>query len=212
MSEKFISNRQCHFGFIKQSFTKGTIFEKFDDYFVVNGAKYTNLQDFDIAKKANIITPFNDPESKKIQKEVKKAQEKEKKEREKREKERPKMEIIKSDVDEHEPIPIPHVKHDETDDEKKKNINMEVVREDDVEEIRGMKVIRHATVNEITEESQGEVVASIGKSNVDKKEEKKVATKTAADKEKSAKKAKENAEKRKKDALKKREAMKKEKK
>lgn len=209
MSEKFISNRQSHFGFIKQSFAKGTIFEKFDDYFVVNGAKYTNMQDLDIAERAGIVTKYNNPDRAKIEKEVEEQQEKERKEKEKKEKERLKMEVIKSDVDENEPIPIPHVKHDESDEEKKKKVRMEVIHENNTEEIRGMKVIHQATVSEITEETQGEVVANIGKSSVDKEEAPKTSKKTAADKEKSAKRAKENAEKRKKDALKKREEMKK---
>ena len=203
--KKYVLTRQSHFGYTKQSYMAGTIVVvNFDENsYTANGATFNDLRDIHIAIRAGFLDQFSKAQKNKIDKEVKRQEEIHNKLVESKKEKLPKMEIIKSDQDLIDPIPIESKKEETVE----KDNKMEVISENSEDTARGMTVVRSQT-QELEESSQGTVVAVIG-SGSDKVGTKTAktakATKTAKKKTKeSEERAAKTAEKRKSDALKKR--------
>lgn len=234
---KFILNKSSHFGFIRQSFTRGSVFTiNFDEgYFEANGTRYSDLRDVNIAINIGMLQKFNQSEHQKIVKDEQKKIEMENEKKKQNVSKTNKMPVVKSDSDIIDPIPIPSAKKEEN---KQKSETMEVLRDDNTEEVRGMKVVRNISadnkndgVDDIIDIKadksgtnsyeledmtldQGRVVAKIEKKEtnneakvVTKRINNKKVTKTAKNKSASEEKAKKIAESRKEAARIKREKM-----
>lgn len=200
--KKYVLTRQSHFGYTKQSYMGGTIIVvNFDEgTYSANGETFSDLRDVIIAIRAGFLDAFSETKKKKIDKNIKEQEERHNKIVENKKEKLPKMEVIRSDEDLIEPIPI---KSKEEEVEEKKSDKMEIIAENSNDTARGMTVVRSQSQEQLTESSQGTVVAVIGGNGVTKSSSK--TAKTARKKSKDAEeKAKKNAEKRKADALKKR--------
>ena len=208
--KKYVLTRQSHFGYTKQSYMGGTIVTvNFDEgTYTANGATFKDLRDIHIAIRAGFLDAFSESQKKKIDNQIKQQEERYNKLVESKKEKLPKMEIIKSDEDLIEPIPIENKKAKENDN--KEENKMEVITENSEDTARGMTVVRSQT-QELEESSQGTVVAVIGNTSD------KVGARTAKTAKTAKKKSKESeeraaktAEKRKADALKKRKSQNKE--
>ena len=205
--KKYVLTRQAHFGYTKQSYMGGTIITvNYDEgSYSANGATFKDIRDVNIAVRAGFLDAFSKTQKKKIDNKLKKQKEFHDKLVENKKEKLPKMEVIKSDQDEIEPIPIESKKKEEP----VNNESMEIIKENSDDTARGMTVVR-SQPQDIAESSQGTVVATIGDSKVDSSKTAKV-SKTAKKKTKeSEEKALKMAEKRKADALKKRNSKKQE--
>lgn len=203
--KKYVLTRQAHFGYTKQSYVGGTVIEvNFDaNRYTANGATFEDLRDINIALRAGFLDAFSKETKKKVDDEVKKHEEFHNKITESKKEKPQKMEVIKSDEDLIEPIPIESKKNEELKEEKKE---MEIIKENSDDTARGMTVLR-SQPQELEESSQGTVVAVIGNgnegvntSNSGPKEVKANKKRTKESEEKALK----NAEKRKTEALNKR--------
>lgn len=206
--KKYVLTRQAHFGYTKQSYMGGTIITvNYDEgSYSANGATFKDIRDVNIAVRAGFLDAFSKTQKKKIDSKLKKQKEFHDKLVENKKEKLPKMEVIKSDQDEIEPIPIESKKKEEP----VNNESMEIIKENSDDTARGMTVVRSQPQEDIAESSQGTVVATIGDSKVDSSKTAKV-SKTAKKKTKeSEEKALKMAEKRKADALKKRNSKKQE--
>ena len=205
--KKYVLTRQAHFGYTKQSYMGGTIITvNYDEgSYSANGATFKDIRDVNIAVRAGFLDAFSKTQKKKIDNKLKKQKEFHDKLVENKKEKLPKMEVIKSDQDEIDPIPIESKKKEEP----TNNETMEIIKENSDDTARGMTVVR-SQPQDIAESSQGTVVATIGDSNVNSSKTAKV-SKTAKKKTKeSEEKALKMAEKRKADALKKRNSEKQE--
>lgn len=205
--KKYVLTRQAHFGYTKQSYMGGTIITvNYDEgSYSANGATFKDIRDVNIAVRAGFLDAFSKTQKKKIDSKLKKQKEFHDKLVENKKEKLPKMEVIKSDQDEIEPIPIETKKKEEP----VNNESMEIIKENSDDTARGMTVVR-SQPQDVAESSQGTVVATIGNSKVDSSKTAKV-SKTAKKKTKeSEEKALKMAEKRKADALKKRNSKKQE--
>lgn len=208
--KKYVLTRQSHFGYTKQSYMGGTIVTvNFDEgSYSANGATFNDLRDVNIAIRAGFLDQFSERKKKIINENIKEREERINRIIESKKEKPPKMEVIRSDEDLIDPIPIKgkeEVKEEANKEEKSKK--MEVIAENSNDKARGMTVVRAQSQEETSaESSQGTVVAVIGGNGVTK------AAKTAktATKRKSKdaeERAKKTAEKRKADAAKKRQAQ-----
>ena len=199
--KKYVLTRQAHFGYTKQSYVGGTVIEvNFDENkYTANGATFEDLRDINIALRAGFLDAFSKEAKKKVDDEVKKHEEFHNKITESKKEKPQKMEVIKSDEDLIEPIPIENKKNEEAKEEKKE---MEIIKENSDDTARGMTVLR-SQPQELEESSQGTVVAVIGGGNTTKSDSKEVKASKKRTKD-SEEKALKNAEKRKADALNKR--------
>ena len=205
--KKYVLTRQSHFGYTKQSYMGGTIITvNFDEgSYSANGATFNDLRDVSIAIRAGFLDQFSEGKKKKIDKTIKEQEERHNKIVESKKEKPPKMEVVRSDEDLIEPIPI---KSKEEKKEEEKSNKMEIISENSSDTARGMTVVRsQPQTDDIGESSQGTVVAVIGGNGVTKSSSKTAKTAKRKTKE-SEEKAKKTAEKRKADALKKREALK----
>lgn len=205
--KKYVLTRQSHFGYTKQSYMGGTIITvNFDEgSYSANGATFNDLRDVSIAIRAGFLDQFSEGKKKKIDKTIKEQEERHNKIVESKKEKPPKMEVVRSDEDLIEPIPI---KSKEEKKEEEKSDKMEIISENSDDTARGMTVVRsQPQTDDIGESSQGTVVAVIGGNGVTKSSSKTAKTAKRKTKE-SEEKAKKTAEKRKADALKKREALK----
>ena len=205
--KKYVLTRQAHFGYTKQSYMGGTIITvNYDDgSYSANGSVFKDIRDINIAVRAGFLDAFSETKKKNIEKKIKKQKEFHDKIIENKKEKLPKMEVIKSDQDEIEPIPIETKKKEEP----VNNESMEIIKENSDDTARGMTIVR-SQPQDVAESSQGTVVATIGDSNVDSSKTAKV-SKTAKKKTKeSEEKALKMAEKRKADAIKKRNSKKQE--
>ena len=206
--KKYVLTRQAHFGYTKQSYVGGTVF--IVDYekgkYTANGSSFNDLRDINIAVRAGFMDAFSETVKNEIDEKIKKQEEFYEKVSESKKEKPVKMEVIKSDEDLIEPIPIKNKKEETKEEENKQ---MEVITENSDDTARGMTVVR-SQPQELEESSQGTVVAIIGG---DKNTSVKTANKDEKPKrsrsKKSEEKALENAEKRRQDALNKRKASKK---
>ena len=201
--KKYVLTRQAHFGYTKQSYVGGTIITvNYDENnYTANGVVFNDLRDVNIAVRAGFLDAFSDSVKEKIDKKITKQKKIHEKLIEGKKEKLPKMEVIKSDEDLIEPIPI---KSKEEVKEDNKNQKMEIISENSDDTARGMTVVRSQT-NELEESSQGTVVAVIGSESSSVSTSAKSNQKTAKKKSKdSEEKALKTAEKRKADALNKR--------
>lgn len=201
--KKYVLTRQAHFGYTKQSYVGGTIITvNYDENnYTANGTVFNDLRDVNIAVRAGFLDAFSDSVKEKIDKKITKQKKIHEKLVEGKKEKLPKMEVIKSDEDLIEPIPI---KSKEEVKEDNKNQKMEIISENSEDTARGMTVVRSQT-NELEESSQGTVVAVIGGESSSVSTSAKSTQKTAKKKSKdSEEKALKTAEKRKADALNKR--------
>lgn len=205
--KKYVLIRQAHFGYTKQSYVSGTILTvNFDEgKYTANGSTFSDLRDINIALRAGFLDAFSEKKKKQIDKETKKREEIHNKIVESKKEKPVKMEVVKSDEDLIDPIPIESKKQEVKPESEEK---MEVIKENSEDTARGMTVVR-SQPQELEESSQGTVVAVIGDGKSAPEEKSKVAKRTykkrTAESEQNALK---NAEKRKQDALNKRKANK----
>lgn len=205
--KKYVLIRQAHFGYTKQSYVSGTILTvNFDEgKYTANGSTFSDLRDINIALRAGFLDAFSEKKKKQIDKETKKREEIHNKIVESKKEKPVKMEVVKSDEDLIDPIPIESKKQEVKHESEEK---MEVIKENSEDTARGMTVVR-SQPKELEESSQGTVVAVIGDGKSTPEEKSKVAKRTYKKRTaESEQKALKNAEKRKQDALNKRKANK----
>lgn len=199
--KKYVLTRQAHFGYTKQSYMGGTIITvNYDEgSYSANGSTFTDIRDVNIAVRAGFLDAFSEKKKTAIDNKIKKQKQIHDKLIENKKEKPVKMEVVKSDEDLIEPIPI----ESKLDDSKKdKSEKMEIITEDSSDTARGMTVVRSQS-QDLEESSQGTVVATIGDSKVNVSKTSKTAKRKTKDSENKALKT---AEKRKADALKKRKA------
>ena len=157
--KKYVLTRQAHFGYTKQSYVGGTIITvNYDENnYTANGVVFNDLRDVNIAVRAGFLDAFSDSVKEKIDKKITKQKKIHEKLIEGKKEKLPKMEVIKSDEDLIEPIPI---KSKEEVKEDNKNQKMEIISENSDDTARGMTVIRSQT-NELEESSTGPIFSCL---------------------------------------------------
>lgn len=205
--KKYVLTRQAHFGFTKQSYVGGTVFVvDFDKgKYTANGSSFNDLRDINIAVRAGFMDAFSETVKSEIDEKIKKQEEFYEKVSESKKEKPVKMEVIKSDEDLIDPIPIQSKKEEAKEEVKE----MEIITENSEDTARGMTVLR-SQPQELEESSQGTVVAVIGGNKNSSVKTANIENKPKRGRtKKSEEKAEATAEKRKQEALKKRESSKK---
>lgn len=161
MKKQYILNGSVHFGFLKQTFGSGTIFDVDTEVgkFVHAGKEYSDLRDIEIGIRAGFLKEL----TAKSQEQVKNTNDRQDRAfnkivGNKVKESNPTLPIVRSEIDERGEIDIAWTKTKVTSDvEKEKNPDLKVVRSEEENKSLGMSVMR---LNDAPVESEEEVIVT----------------------------------------------------